>query len=72
MSLLTIFYFIFYSCELYCPFGYVDQICYTKPIEPPKTYCVCPTDQMTCDQSIGCICKKGTFKIYFNLFLKKL
>jgi len=46
------------SCELYCPFGYVDQICYTKPIEPPKTYCVCPTDQMTCDQSIGCICKK--------------
>ena len=63
MSLLTIFYFIFYSCELYCPFGYVDQICYTKPIEPPKTYCVCPTDQMTCDQSIGCICKKGISKI---------
>jgi len=45
------------SCELHCPFGYVDETCHTKPI--PDQICVCPTDQMICDHSKGCLCKEG-------------
>ena len=35
----------------------MDETCHTKPI--PDQICVCPTDQMICDHSKGCLCKEG-------------
>ena len=52
------FPFYFFRCELFCPFGYVDDVCHTEPI--PDQICVCPTDQMICDHSKGCLCKENS------------
>jgi len=45
------------TCQLHCPFGFVDDECHTSPIDPQV--CICSSDQMTCDHVQGCICKKG-------------
>ena len=39
------------TCEKHCPFGYVDDMCYTKPVDPDV--CICTSDQMTCDHIKG-------------------
>jgi len=44
------------TCELNCPFGYVDDVCHTSPVDPDV--CICSSDQMICDHIKGCICKE--------------
>lgn len=46
------------TCELHCPFGYVDDICHIIPINGPSP-CICTNDQMICDHIKGCICKEN-------------
>ena len=44
-------------CEMYCPFGYLDGICHTKPMA--LGYCSCASDMYRCDRDLGCVCKDG-------------
>ena len=39
------------TCELNCPFGYVDDVCHTSPVDPDL--CICSSDQMICDHIKG-------------------
>ena len=39
------------TCELNCPFGYVDDVCHTSPVDPDV--CICSSDQMICDHIKG-------------------
>jgi len=45
------------TCEMHCPFGYVDDTCHTTPVDPDV--CICSSDQMICDHIKGCMCKEG-------------
>lgn len=44
------------SCELTCPFGFINSTCYTAPV---NLKCLCPNDLYTCDLVDGCVCPKG-------------
>lgn len=45
------------KCDLFCPFGYVNGICYNEPMNN-ETLCSCPGDMYECDPKIGCICNE--------------
>jgi len=44
------------SCELTCPFGFINSTCYTAPV---NLKCLCPNDLYTCDLVKGCVCPGG-------------
>jgi len=44
-------------CELYCPFGYINNTCYKDPIE--NNSCQCANHLFTCDLELGCVCPDG-------------
>lgn len=43
------------KCEQHCPFGYLDEVCHKSPI--PGSICLCTSDQMECDEKVGCVCR---------------
>jgi hypothetical protein len=45
------------TCELYCPFGYLDGVCHTVPMK--AGFCSCASDLYRCDNETGCVCKDG-------------
>ena len=50
------------TCELNCPFGYVDDVCHTSPVDPDV--CICSSDQMICDHIKGM--HYSSFKVLFR------
>jgi len=45
------------QCEQYCPFGYINNTCFTTPIHNDS--CQCPNHLYTCDLEKGCVCPEG-------------
>jgi len=45
------------SCELECPFGYINNTCHTEPIN--NSSCQCPNDLYRCSMETGCYCPVG-------------
>eukprot|EP00092_Neocalanus_flemingeri_P054199 GFUD01063830.1.p1 GENE.GFUD01063830.1~~GFUD01063830.1.p1 ORF type:complete len:547 (+),score=129.48 GFUD01063830.1:337-1977(+) len=45
------------TCELQCPFGYINNTCHTQPIN--NSTCQCPNDLYSCSLEFGCVCPSG-------------
>jgi len=45
------------TCELQCPFGYINSTCHTEPIN--NNTCQCPNDLYSCSMELGCVCPAG-------------
>ena len=45
------------TCELQCPFGYINTTCHTEPIN--NSSCQCPNDLYRCSMELGCVCPSG-------------
>jgi len=45
------------TCDLHCPFGYVNSTCYTQPVH--NSSCHCPNDLYKCSMELGCVCPQG-------------
>ena len=45
------------KCEMFCPFGYLDGVCHSEPME--AGFCSCSSDLYRCDEERGCVCKDG-------------
>jgi hypothetical protein len=45
------------KCDLFCPFGYVNGVCYNEPMSN-ETACSCPGSMYECDPQLGCVCNE--------------
>lgn len=45
------------TCDMECPFGYINNTCHTEPIN--NTTCQCPNDLYRCSMETGCFCPPG-------------
>jgi len=45
------------QCELLCPFGYINNTCFTSPVHNHS--CQCPNHLYICDLAKGCVCPEG-------------
>jgi len=45
------------GCEMECPFGFLNNTCFTEPIN--NISCQCPNDLYRCSMDTGCYCPEG-------------